>query len=118
MLTPEALPEAQVEVGRLIEPLCKGARASSQRLREKQGIPSGIVAESSEPAEETKFAFGDRNAPITDQESSKDVTREEDSATPSKKTDGEWEWVGVVKERTRTEAEPHVSPTHFSWPRC
>ena len=69
-ITPKALPEAQVEVGRLLEPLCNCARASLKRAREKQGIPSGIVAESSEPAEETKFAFGNRNAPIPDQESS------------------------------------------------
>ena len=48
-ITPEALPEAQVEIGRLLE----GARASLHRLRERQGSPSNIVAE---PAEQTKFA--------------------------------------------------------------
>ena len=112
-ITPEVLPEAQVKVDRLLEPLGKGARASLQRLREKQGIPSNTVTECSEPAEETKFAFDNRNAPIPDQESSKDVTRERDTATPSKKTDSKHEWVDVVKERTRAEAEPHVLPTHF-----
>ena len=38
-ITPDALPEAQVEVDRLLEPLSKGARAALQRLREKQEIP-------------------------------------------------------------------------------
>ena len=84
-VTSEAHPEAQVDVDRLLEPLSKGARASLQRLREKQGIPSNIVTESSEPAEETKFAVDNRNAPIPHQESSKDVTRERDTATLQRK---------------------------------
>ena len=101
----------QVEVDRLLERLSKNARASLQRLREKQEIPSNIVTESSEPPEETKVVFDKRNAPIPNQESSKDVTREKDTAIPPKKIDSKC--VDVVKERTRTEAELHVLPTHL-----
>ena len=90
-----------------------GARASLQLLREKQGIAFNVDTESSEPAEETKLPFDSKNAPILDQKLSKDVTRETDTATPSKKIDSKYEWVDVVKGRTRTEAEPHVLPTHL-----
>ena len=51
-VTPEALPEAHVEVDRLLEPLSKGARASLQRLREKQGIAFNVDTQSSEPVKE------------------------------------------------------------------
>ena len=65
-VTPEALPEAQAEVDRLLDPLSKDARASLQRLREKQGIVFNVDTEGSEPAEETKFAFDNKNTPILD----------------------------------------------------
>ena len=41
------------------------------------------------------------------------MTRERDTATPSKKIDSKFEWVDVVKGRTRTEAEPRVLPAHL-----
>ena len=110
---PEALLEAQVEVDRLLEPLGTGARASLQRLREKHGIAFNFDTESSDPAEETKFAFDNKNAPVLDKILNKDVTRDKDTATPSKKIDSKYEWVDVVQGRTRTEAEPHVLPTHI-----
>ena len=113
-VTPEALPEAQVGADRLLEPLCKGARASLQRLRENQGIAVNVDTESSEPAEETKSAFDNKKAPILDQRLSKDVTREMDTATPSKKIDNKYERVDVVKGRTRAEAEPRVLPAHLA----
>ena len=40
------------------------------------------------------------------------MTREKDTATHSKKTDSQYEFFDVVKERTRTEAERYVLPTH------
>ena len=46
--------EAQVEVDRLLEPLSKGARASLQRLREKQGIAFIVDSESSERPSSTR----------------------------------------------------------------
>ena len=51
-ITPEALPEAQVQVDRLLEPLSKGARAALKNLREKHAIPSDTVTENTEPAKE------------------------------------------------------------------
>ena len=94
----------------MLEPRGKGARASLQRLREKQGIPSDIVIESSEPAEETKFALDNRNAP--DQETSKDVTRDRDTAIPSKKTDSKYELGRCGKRTNAYGSEPHVLPTN------
>ena len=76
-ITPEALPDTQVEVDRLLDPLSKGARAALQRLREKQEIPSVTVIESTERAKETKIAFDNQNAPMPVQELSKDVTRKD-----------------------------------------
>ena len=107
-VTPEALPEAQVEVDRLLEPLGVGARASMQSLREKQGIAFNVDTQSSEPAKETKIAF--ENAPMPVQELSKDVARKEDTATPSKEADNKYEWVDVVKIRMRKN-ESRVLPT-------
>ena len=46
------------------------------------------------------------------QELSKDVTRKEDTATPSKEADNKYEWVDVVKIRMRTKkTEFRVLPT-------
>ena len=38
-ITPEALPEFQVEIDRLLKPLSKGARAALKNLQVKQVIP-------------------------------------------------------------------------------
>ena len=111
-ITPEALPEALVEVDRLLEPLSKGARAALFNLREKQAIPSDTVTENTEPAKETKIAFDNKHVPMPIQKLSRDMTRNQVSTTPSKEFDGKHEWVDVAKERMRKETVAHTLPKH------
>ena len=111
-ITPEALPEALVEVDRLLEPLSKGARAALFNLREKQAIPSDTVTENTEPAKETKIAFDNKHVPMPIQKLSRDMSRNQVSTTPSKEFNGKHEWVDVAKERMRKETVAHTLPKH------
>ena len=111
-ITLEALPEPQVEVDRLLEPLSKSARAAWKNLREKQAISSDTVIKNIEPAKRTKIAFDNKHAPTPIEKLSRDAMRKQVSTTSSKEIDGKHERVVVAKERMRTETVAHALPKH------
>ena len=100
-ITPEALPEALVEVDRLLEPLSKGARPALKNLREKQAIPDTVTQIPSQ-----------QRRPRLRLTMSRDMMRNQVSTTPSKEIDGKHEWVDVANERMRAETVAHVLPKH------
>ena len=79
-ITPEALPEAEVEIDRLLE----GARAALKNLQEKEAILSSTVTGYTESAGKTKTAFDNKHTPMSIQGLSKNMMRKQIGVTPSK----------------------------------
>ena len=114
-ITPEALPEAQVEIDKLLEPLSKGARAALKNLKEKQAFPSNTVTGRTEPAGETKTAFDKKHISMPMQDLSKNVLRKHISVTLSEELDSRRELDDVAQERVHTETKLHVIPKHVTY---
>ena len=96
-----ALPDAQVEIDRLLEPLSKGARVVLKNLAKKQAIPSNTITGHITPAGKTKTALDNKHTPMPIQNLNKNMMR---------KIDSKHELVNVAKERIHTETEFNAVP--------
>merc|ERR1712136_718423 len=83
-----------------------------ETVKEKRELPSDPVAESTDPAKETKTDSGNGDAPMPDQGASKDGESKKETATPPKEPEKKYEWVDVVKKRKRTKkTDLNIIPT-------